>query len=273
MPSPRRPLARPLALAACLLASAGCGRRQHFAVERVDELAYPGCADGSDRGAPEVLAEERFRSGPTDTRGVLLERTRVERRGCLRVVTLRQVTGMQIADVEAVYDENLLPLRLWRRYAVPQPGKGAASTDLKRFDFRTPELSVKHRDEHAKIDFEVLRGKGGAPVRALIGPGRGLLTIWLWRAKLEVGQKLRERVLDFRGIEVLRDVTLMRHEDRDDAALGRRVRVYTIYGREPFFADENDVVLGDLAGLLPAGPEVDPMLPVPLEAPDPIGTP
>jgi hypothetical protein len=52
----------------------------------------------------------------------------------------------------------------------------------------------------------------------------------------------------------------------------RRVRVYTIYGREPFFTDENDVVLGDLAGLLPAGNEALPPLPE-LGAADPIGTP
>ncbi len=271
MPSPRALSALPLALAACLLAAGGCGRRQHFAVERVDELAYPGCADGSDRGVPEALAEQRFRSGPDDTRGVLLEHVRVERRGCLRAATVRQVTGSQIADVEAVYDENLLPLRLWRRYATPRPG--AVALDLKRFDFRTPELTVKHRAEGGAVDYEVLRGKTSAKVRALIGPGRGLLTLWLWRAKLAVGQKLRERALDFREVEVLRDVTLMRHEDRDDRAFGRRVRVYTIYGREPFFADENDVVLGDLAGLLPAG-DAPPLPPLPaLEAPDPASTP
>jgi hypothetical protein len=273
MPSPRRPVALPLALAAGLLASAACGRRQHFPVERVEERGYPTCADGSERGAPEVLAEGRFRSAATDTRGVLLERVRVERRGCLRAVTVRQVTGTLVADVEAVYDEGFLPLRLWRRYAAPRPGKGAPSVDLKRFDFRTPELTVKHRDEAGEVDYEVLRGKGGVPARALVGPGRGLLTAWLWRARLAPGQKLRERALDFRGVEVLRDVTLMRHDDRDDPGLGRRVRVYTIYGREPFFADENDVVIGDLAGLLPAGAGADPPPPVTLDAPDPIGTP
>ncbi|HEU4407361.1 MAG TPA: hypothetical protein VFS43_18985 [Polyangiaceae bacterium] len=273
MPRRYAPSACLLAAALALLAPAGCGRRQHFSVDRVDELAYPACADGSDRAAPEVLAESRFRSGPDDTRAVLLERARVERRGCLRAVTVRQVTGTQIADVEAIYDENLLPLRLWRRFATPREGARSFDVDLKRFDFRTPELGVKHRGPGGGVDYEVLRGKGGEKPRALIGPGRGLLTVWLWRAKLAVGQKLRERVLDFRGVEVLRDVTLMRHEDRDDAALGRRVRVYTIYGREPFFADENDVVLGDLAGLLPAGADAAAPPLDALDAPDPVGTP
>lgn len=267
------PPALVVAAALALLAPAGCGRRQHFSVDRVDEMAYPSCADGSDRAAPEVLAEERFHSGHDDTRGVLLEQTRVERRGCLRAVTVKQMTGAQIADVEAIYDENLLPLRLWRRYANLRSGGRPPELDLKRFDFRTPQLGVKHRAASGAIDYEVLRGKGGERARALIGPGRGLLTVWLWRAKLAVGQKLRERVLDFRAVEILRDVTLMRHEDRDDPGLGRRVRVYTIYGREPFFADENDVVLGDLAGLLPLGAETKLPPPPELEAPDPIGTP
>lgn len=274
MRSLRRPSACLLGFALALPALAGgCGRRQHFAVERVEELDYPSCADGADRSAPAVLAEQRFRSGPDDTRGVLLEQVRVERRGCLRAATVRQVTGAQIADLEVVYDENLLPLRLWRRFATPRPGEAAVDVDLKRFEFRTAELGVKHRSARGAVDYEVLRGKGEARPRAIIAPGRGLLTLWLWRAKLAVGQKLRERVLDVRGVEVVRDVTLMRHEDRDEPSLGRRVRVYTIYGREPFFADENDVVLGDLAGLVPAGPEVEtPPLPE-LAAPDPVGTP
>lgn len=271
MPRSSAPLAFFVALAS--LAAAGCGRRQHFPVDRVDELAYPTCGDNSDRAAPETLAERRFHSGPDDTRGVRLEVARLERRGCLRAATVRQVTGTQIADVEVVYDENLLPLRLWRRYASPRPGTPDVDVDIKRFDFRTAEVSVKHRAPSGRVDYEVLRGKTPAKPRAVIGPGRGMLTAWLQRAKLGVGQKLRERVLDMREIEVLRDVTLMRHEDRDDPALGRRVRVYTIYGREPFFADENDVVLGDLAGLLPAGPEIEPP-PLPaLAAPDPVGTP
>lgn len=272
MPSLRRLVPLALTLAACLLlAPVGCGRRQHFEVERLDELAYPTCADSSERGAPELLAERCLRSGHDDTRNILFEQVRIERRGCLRAVTVRQATGIQIADFEALYDENLLPLRLWRRFAAPRPGAPPA-LDLKRFDFRTPELGVKHLSERGKVDFEVLRGKNGIKPRAIIGPGRGLLTAWLWRAKLGVGQKLRERVLDFRAIEILRDVTLMRHEDRDDPALGRRVRVYTIYGREPFFTDENDVVLGDLAGLLPAGNEALPPLPE-LGAADPVNTP
>jgi hypothetical protein len=43
----------------------------------------------------------------------------------------------------------------------------------------------------------------------------------------------------------------MRQPDRHEESLGRTVRVYTIYGREAVFTDEHNVVIGDLAGLVP----------------------
>ena len=87
---------------------------------------------------------------------------------------------------------------------------------------------------------------------------------------------MRESVLDIReSIEVVREATLRRLEDRDDPLLGR-VRVYTIYGREPVYADENDVVVGDMMGLvrgdLVRGPVPVPRIGLP-GAPDPIHTP
>ena len=99
--------------------------------------------------------------------------------------------------------------------------------------------------------------------------------MWLRRARLEVGGRVREPVLDIRQTpERIRDVTLMRLEDRDDAVLGR-VRVYTIYGREPIYADEQDTVVGDMMGLVPARLATVPP-PPPLESdgpPDPAHTP
>ena len=90
----------------------------------------------------------------------------------------------------------------------------------------------------------------GARPTAIIGPGRGLLTPWIQRAHLAVGGRARESVLDVReSMEVIRDVTLARLEDRDDPTLGH-VRVYTIYGREPVFTNDEDVVVGDLMGLV-----------------------
>ncbi len=34
--------------------------------------------------------------------------------------------------------------------------------------------------------------------------------------------------------------------------MGRTVRVYTFFGKETVFADDNDVVIGDLAGMRPS---------------------
>src|SRR5690606_3859672 len=106
------------------------------------------------------------------------------------------------------------------------------------------------------------------------GPGRGLISMWIRRAKLEVGQKVRELALDIRGLEKIGMVTLRREQDIQHDLLGK-VRVYTIYGREAVFTNEDNVVVGDLAGLLP-----DHLvhLPRPREVPmygpvDPVNTP
>jgi hypothetical protein len=64
---------------------------------------------------------------------------------------------------------------------------------------------------------------------------------------------VRELVLDFREmVERLEEATLTRDDDRFEPSLGKTVRVYVFYGREAVFADENDVVIGDLAGLRPS---------------------
>jgi hypothetical protein len=100
--------------------------------------------------------------------------------------------------------------------------------------------------------------------------------MWLRRARLGVGGRSREAALDIReSMEVVRDVSLLRLADRVVPALGRSVRVYTIYGREPFFADDDDVVVGDLMGLVPAA-LVDSPVPPPVgepSPPDPVHTP
>jgi len=87
---------------------------------------------------------------------------------------------------------------------------------------------------------------------------------------------VREHVLDMRELlETLRPVTLRRDPDLYVAALGRTVRVYTVYGRESVFADESDTVIGDLAGMLPADRVTTPApLPMPRYGePDPVHTP
>jgi hypothetical protein len=91
-----------------------------------------------------------------------------------------------------------------------------------------------------------------ARVGAVVGPGRGVITAWIQRAKLGVGGKSIELVLDFREmLESLEPATLVRSEDQFEPSFHRVVRVYTFYGRETVFADEHDVVIGDLAGMRP----------------------
>ena len=72
--------------------------------------------------------------------------------------------------------------------------------------------------------------------------------MWLRRAKLREGQKVRELILDVRALEKIEPVTLMREPDMVHPELGK-VRVYTFFGRETVFADEHDTVVGDLMGM------------------------
>jgi hypothetical protein len=91
-----------------------------------------------------------------------------------------------------------------------------------------------------------------------------------------VGGRTTELVLDFRDmVESLEEAVLRRDPDMYEPSLGRSVRVYTFFGRETVFADEHDVVIGDLAGMRPSDsvptPEPDAM---PMYGePDPAHTP
>jgi hypothetical protein len=110
----------------------------------------------------------------------------------------------------------------------------------------------------------------------VVGPGRGVITAWLKRAKLPVGGKTYDMVLDFRSmVESLEMGSLERYPDQYEPSYGKTVRVYTFFGRETVFADENDVVIGDLAGMRPSDrlttPE-PPALPT-YGGPDPAHTP
>ena len=80
------------------------------------------------------------------------------------------------------------------------------------------------------------------------------MTAWI-RANpdLAVGESVSGPVLDFRELyENIDDVALRRDPDREEESLGRRVRVYTVFGRESIFTDDEGRVLGDLAGLRPS---------------------
>jgi hypothetical protein len=96
------------------------------------------------------------------------------------------------------------------------------------------------------------------------------------RARLPVGAKVHELVLDFREmVEMLEMAKLERQPDLIEPSLGRSVRVYTFFGKETVFADENDVVIGDLAGMRPSDSLSTPQ-PEPLPTyggADPVNTP
>jgi hypothetical protein len=203
----------------------------------------------------------------------VVERFEIRRRGCAEVYTARQSWAGSTIDLDVVYDaETLLPQCAWKRIASP----GAAHQqriEIRRFELRAGQVALSQRTVTGALEHWLLRGP---PVRAIIGPGRGLLSMWIRRARLPVGGRLRESVLDMReSMELVRDVTLLRLDDREDERIGRRVRVYTIYGREPFYADEDDVVVGDMMGLVPADRMSTPLPAMAVDPgpPDPVGTP
>ncbi|MFT3921893.1 MAG: hypothetical protein QM778_05105 [Myxococcales bacterium] len=252
---------------------AGCKRfeRKHVPVEKVEELGYPTCPGSTGAASDELVAEQHLRSGPAHTDKGIVERYSIQRRDCLFAVSVRQEWPMGTADVEVLYDKDMMPLRIWKRMTLPGLPDAGEKADIRRYDLRTDPVSMKRRQMSGAIDFELL--KGGHPV-VVIGPGRGLISMWIKRAKLKVGEKVRELAIDVRGLEKIGLVTLRREDDMVHDVLGP-VRVYTFYGREAVFTDEHDVVIGDLAGLLPDKLVKEPAPPaIPLYGVvDPVGTP
>ena len=255
------------AMAAALLAG-GC-RRKHVPVDAVPELGYPSCA-ASDAGAGVVVARGRIRSGPYSNDKNVVEAFELARTPCGYAFSSRQEWPLDISDVRVVFDENLVPVWAWKRMTIAGSRRPDGNADIRRYELRTGDVFIKRRDANGERTLEkLLPGGRGSPapgqrVGAVIGPGRGLVTAWLMRAHLPVGGKARELVLDFRGLlETLEMATLERMEDRFEPSLGHTVRVYTFYGRETVFADDHDVVVGDLAGMRPSAslstPEPEPL--------------
>lgn len=251
---------------ACMLfpAFAGCEppRRE---VRSLPDLGYPTC-DGSPLPEGEVVASVVLRSGPTMREQEVVERFEIRERGCATVVRVSQEWPLGTADLDVVFDRDLSPLRIWKRTTMPNANGQVGHVDVSVFELRTDPVGLVHRGPARDLERFELRGPRP---RAVIGPGRGLLTMLFRRAHLEEGGRVREHVIDVREpIAVIREVTLQRLADRDVEGLGR-VRVYTIYGREPVFTDENDVVVGDLFGLRDAR-TVEGAIPDPMPDPGPI---
>jgi hypothetical protein len=251
---------------ACAVPLHGCKRR-HVPVDAVPELGYPACTDA---GPGLAVARGRIRSGPFSTEKNVVERFELRQTPCGYTFDARQEWPLDISDVEVSYDATFSPLWAWKRMTIAGSKRADGNADTRRYELRAGPVFIKRRDAGGDVTLEKLLPGGrvavpdGARVGAVIGPGRGVVTPWLKRARLSVGAKTRDLVLDFRGmLETLEMATLERMEDRFEPSLGKTVRVYTFYGRETVFADDEDVVIGDLAGMRPSDslgtPEPEPL--------------
>ena len=276
---------------AVVAASLASCKRHHVPVDVVPELGYPACDAGvtatgpADAGANEpgtIEAEGRLRAGPLSAEKNVVEAYTLRRTACGHVFVSRQEWPLAIADVEVHYDATFTPVWAWKRMTLPGSKRADGSASVRRYELRTGEVFIKRRDEGGAMTLEKLLPGGrmpvpdGATVGAVVAPGRGVITAWLRREHLPVGAKTRELVLDFRDmVESLEEGTLERTEDLYEPSLGKKVRVYTFFGKETVFADETDAVIGDLAGMRPSAslstPEPEP-LPT-YGGPDPVHTP
>jgi hypothetical protein len=250
----------------------GCKRfqRKHIPVERVEELGYPSC-NGRALPPGTELWHEHLRSGPNHIDKSIAEFYSLRQRDCVFAFSVRQEWPLGTADVEVLYDANFQPLRVWKRMTLPGIERAGERAEIRRYDLRSDPVTIKMRAMDGHISYEQLLG--GKP-KWIIGPGRGMIGIWIRQAKLKVGEKVRELALDIRALEKIEPVTLRREVDMQHPDLGP-VQVYTFYGRESVFVDARGLVVGDLAGL-----RADRVLTttppprLPLEgAIDPVGTP
>ncbi|MEM1418760.1 MAG: hypothetical protein AAGH15_27945 [Myxococcota bacterium] len=207
----------------------------------------------------------------------VVERYRIEKKNCVYVVTVHQEWFRQIDDVEVVYDLAWKPLRAWKRMTIPGVDEEDGRADTRLYELRNDPPTMSRR-AHGELEHRVFQGRDveAGEVVAVVGPGRALLNAWIQKADLEVGEVVRGPVLDFRElVERVDEVALRRDPDRMEETLGRRVRVYTVFGRESVFADDEGWIIGDLAGLRDdrdLDTEPPPALPT-YGAPDPVGTP
>jgi hypothetical protein len=263
-----------LVICGALLALSGCKRfqRKHIPVDSVEELAYPRCADEPPDARGQLIGSGHLRSGPTHPDPTIVEGYEIRQHTCLMAAIVRQEWPLGTADLEVLYDAAGLPLRIWRRMTLPGVPDPLGHADIRRYELRTDPVTIKRRSGAGRVVYEQLLG--GKP-RVVIGPGRGLISMWIRRAKLKVGEKTRELAIDIRELEKIEPVTLLRERDIDDPALGGQVQVYTFYGKETVFTDSRGMVVGDLMGLRShALLKTEAPIPMPLYKPlDPVGTP
>ncbi|HEY8041030.1 MAG TPA: hypothetical protein VIF15_14590 [Polyangiaceae bacterium] len=264
----RRAAGVALALA-CVIAPSAC-KRKHVPVEAVPELGYPACGDAGQDDPGTTVFAGHIRSGELSTERNVVERFELRRTSCGYTFRSRQEWPLAISDVEVRYDPGLTPTWAWKRMTIPGSPREDGAADIRRYDLRTGDVFIKHRDAEGELTLQKLLPGGrvkapqGARVGAVVGPGRGIISAWLRHARMAVGEKTHELVLDFRDmIESLEMGALERNPDQYEPSFGKTVRVYTFFGKETVFADDDDVVIGDLAGMRPSDsvpfPEPEPM--------------
>ncbi|MBK8168852.1 MAG: hypothetical protein IPK60_00740 [Sandaracinaceae bacterium] len=259
-------LAATFALLAC---ATGC-KLQRQEVASVPQLPYPSCGSTS---LPDgtVDAVGFLRAGSFMRERSYVERFEVRDRACLRIASARVETAGAMHDFEIVYDDHGRPLRAWRRTTLPGIPVPDGNPDIRKYELRTPVVTISRRSPEGR---EYVELSGGRPT-AVITLARGTLTPWIQRARLSVGQSVRETVLDMTGYDRIQNAELRRDPDLTREDLGGRVRVYTIYGRDTVFTDDNNVVVGDLNGLRRATLITSPLPPAQSTygGADPVGTP
>ncbi len=238
-----------LAMLASLVALGAC-QPKHIEVGAEPELDYPDCAaldvDAALPAGALTLGALQGTEGMIE-KG-LVERFELRKMSCGHRYRGTLKWGGGHTEVELVYDSQWKPLRAWRRISQPGP-RGSEKVDVRRYELRSPEPRIRMVTMEGVLAFEHLRGKFP---QVLVAPSRGSLIPWVRAARLEQGQKTREPALDLREpLEKMRDVTLKREADRYQAEFGRNVRVYTLYGREAYFFDDENRLLGDMAGMRP----------------------
>ena len=232
-------------LTACALVAC---QPKHIEVGEEPELDYPTCTsldqDGSAPSGTLTVGALQGTEGMIE-RG-LVERYEIRKMSCGFRFRSAQRWGGGHTEVEMIYDPNWKPLRAWRRMSAPGP-RNTERLDVRRYELRTPEPRIRKVTTDGVLGFEHLRGKFP---QVFVAPSRASIVVWVRKARLEAGQKERVPALDFREpLEKMRDVTLKREADRYQPEFGRNVRVYTLYGREAYFFDEENNLLGDLAGV------------------------
>jgi hypothetical protein len=245
LPAPR---VAPLVLAAIASTALVACQPKHIEVGEEPEVDYPECAsldqDGATPAGSVTVGALQGTEGMIE-RG-LVERYELRKMSCGFRYRGVQRWGGGHTEVEMIYDPFWKPIRAWRRMSAPGP-RGTEKLDVRRYELRTPEPRIRKTTIEGVLGFEHLRGKFP---QIFVAPSRASILPWVRAARLEQGQKERLPALDFREpLEKMRDVTLKREADRYQPEFGQNVRVYTLYGREAYFFDEQNNLLGDLAGV------------------------